>query len=67
MPDADTRNKRASSIGMDLAWLRLYPNPDGTIDAEDRQQIAYKYSFSASTATGGGAVSVYRTLMGIGG
>lgn len=66
MPDADTRDKRASSIGIDLGWMRVYPNPDGTIDANDRQQSGYKYyGFTAATATGG-AVSNYRNLMGVG-
>lgn len=65
MPDADTRNKRASSIGVDLAWLHIWPNPDGTIDVNDRQQTAYKYSFSVSTGTVA-AVAPYRCLMGVG-
>lgn len=64
MPNANTRNKRASSIGIDLAWVHVYPNPDGTIDVNDRQHTAYKYS--GSVATVGGVVAVYRNLMGVG-
>ena len=67
MPDADSRAKRASSIGIDLAWLHVYPNPDGTIDVFDRQQTAYKYSgISAGTGTVVVSVTPYRMLMGIG-
>lgn len=40
----DTRNKRASAIGIDSPWLRVWPNPDGAFDQADRQQIAGKYS-----------------------
>lgn len=65
MPDADTRNKRASCIGIDFNLMRVYPNPDGTLDANDRLQIGLKYVLAATT-TGGGAVAAYRTLMGVG-
>ena len=62
----DSRNKRASIIGLDLMWFRIFPNPDGVIDVNDRQQTAYKYAgtLSASTATGG--VAFYRNLLGVG-
>lgn len=40
----DTRNKRASILGFVLASAIVFPNPDGTIDGPDRQQIAYSYS-----------------------
>lgn len=40
----DTRNKRASVLGIDLAFLHAWPNPDGAFDQSDRQQIAFKYS-----------------------
>lgn len=52
MADLDTRNKRGSGIGVDLPFLRLYPNPDGTISKPDRQQTAWKY---AGIAAAGGA------------
>ena len=66
MPDADTRDKRASSIGLDFPWQHVYPNPDGTLNVNDRQQTAYKYS-GISTGTGVGVVvTPYRTLLGVG-
>ena len=39
----DTRNKRASVLGIALAIGFPFPNPDGTIDQADRQHIAYCY------------------------
>lgn len=39
----DTRNKRASAICVGLPWRPL-PNPDGTIDEFDQQQVAYSYA-----------------------
>ena len=67
MPGVDNRNKRASAIGIDLTWFRVWPNPDGTIDVNDRQQSAYKYSgtVTASTSSSSG-VNYYRTLLGVG-
>ena len=51
----DTRDKRASALGIDLKWLHVYPNPDGAISQLDRQQIAGKYSGIA--AAGGSTAS----------
>ena len=65
MPNLDTRNKRASAIGIDEPWNHVYPNPDGTIDVNDRQQTAYKYSGIATTIVVGTAFP-YRTLLGVG-
>ena len=39
----DTRNKRASAISIGLPWRGLLPEPDGTIDQADRQQVALVY------------------------
>lgn len=39
----DTRNKRASILGIGLAAAIVFPNPDGTIGQEDRQHAAYTY------------------------
>lgn len=40
----DTRNRRASCIGLDGPFRSVYPNPDGAISSgADRQQVAYKY------------------------
>lgn len=38
----DTRDKRASVLGIGLAALLVLPAP-GTIDQPDRQQLAYSY------------------------
>ena len=69
MPNLDSVSKRASAIGIDLNWLRVYPIADGSLDTEeDRRHIGLKYSFSVSTSTGpAAATNVYRTLMGFGG
>lgn len=40
----DTRNKRASVLGFALAALVVLPAPDATIDAADRQQVAFSYA-----------------------
>ena len=43
MSNLDTRNKRSSALGIDLSFLRVYEDPDGTINQGDRQQTALKY------------------------
>lgn len=40
----DTRNKRASAIGIGLPWRAAYPLADGTIDQADRQHVALLYA-----------------------
>ena len=40
----NTRDNRASAIGIDLNWLRVYHNPDGSFNQADRQQAAFKYA-----------------------
>jgi hypothetical protein len=42
----NTRNKRASALSVGLPMLRLYPVPDGVIEAEDRVQIVGLYILS---------------------
>ena len=66
MPDADTRNKRASAIGIDFPWQHTYPNPDGTINQADRQQTAYKYSGILASSLVVSTAGIYRTIMGVG-
>jgi hypothetical protein len=44
MADLDTRSKRASSVGLALAFLLAPVLPDGTIGPGDRQHIAWSYS-----------------------
>jgi hypothetical protein len=39
----DTRNERASSLLFALPFARVFPNPDGTIDHADRQQIGVSF------------------------
>ncbi len=40
----DTRNKRASILGIGLVAALLLPAPDGGITAPDREQVAFTYS-----------------------
>jgi hypothetical protein len=40
----DTRNKRASVLGLTLAALAVLPAPDGTVAQADRQQVAWCYA-----------------------
>lgn len=40
----DTRNKRASALGLGLAPLRVGPSPDGSLVAADRLHLAYLYA-----------------------
>ena len=66
MADLDTPSKRASAIGFDLMWYRVWPIPDGDLSTiNDRQHMAYKYAgtLTVSTATG---MTYYRTLLGVG-
>lgn len=44
MADLDTRSKRASSVGLLLAFVLAPPLPDATLDQGDRQHIARSYS-----------------------
>ena len=44
MADMDTASKRYSILGIDLPFPRLFPIPDGTISATDRQWFIGKYS-----------------------
>jgi hypothetical protein len=39
----DSRDKRASAIHPSLPWRGLWPAPDGTIDAGDREHAASLY------------------------
>jgi len=65
MPDMDTAAKRYSILGIDLPFPRLFPIPDGTIDAQDRQWFIGKYQGIAFS--GGGSVFTPRLpLLGVG-
>lgn len=51
----DTRDKRASCLGIAGQYRFVLPNPDSTIDQSGRQQAAFSYSGIAAAAPGGGA------------
>lgn len=40
----NTRNKRASAIGLAFTALSILPAPDGAVSQADRQQVAYTYA-----------------------
>lgn len=40
----NTRNKRASALGVGLAALVVLPVPDGSVDQPDRQQVTAVYA-----------------------
>lgn len=40
----DTRNRRASAVGVMLPFMGCLPLADGTIDADDRRQLAACYA-----------------------
>lgn len=50
MANLDTRNKRASALGVNLAAPRLEANPDGTIAQLDRQIAALVYGGITASA-----------------
>ena len=45
----DTRDKRASAIGL-IPWLLQGPTPDAAFSQADRQQIAFTYRGILATA-----------------
>lgn len=55
MADLDLRSKRASSVQIMAPYVLAPPAPDGTIDAGDRQHIAWSYA-SLATVAGAGEV-----------
>ncbi|MCG8694678.1 MAG: hypothetical protein MI806_26015 [Minwuiales bacterium] len=65
----DTRDKRASIIGMQMPWAPVPPLPDGAIGAADRLQLAGLYAgIPATSAThvneDGGRLAVIGVLAG---
>jgi len=44
MANLDTRSKRASSVGIALAFILSPPLPDAALSQGDRQHIAVSYS-----------------------
>jgi len=66
--DLDTRSKRASSVGLLLAFVLAPPLADGVIDAGDRQHSAHSYSgIAAQTSVqGAGSSAGTATVTGVG-
>ena len=50
MANLDTRNKRSSGLHVTLPWRGLFPLPDGTVSAADRQHADGQYSGIAAAA-----------------
>lgn len=46
----DTRDKRSSAIFPAIPWRNRYPDPDGTIDADDRTHADLHYEGIAISA-----------------
>lgn len=65
----DTRNKRASCLGIARTPPTVFPNPDGTIAQPDRQHTAYCYPGITASAPGGANLmaierAVFRRVFG---
>jgi hypothetical protein len=56
----DTRDERSSQINLLMPWRMVFPLPDGTIGAADRQHQAWLY---AGILAGGAVPAGYRTPM----
>jgi hypothetical protein len=55
----DTRDKRASCLGIDGPYRFVLPNPDaGAEDQGDRQQVGFKYRGINAAAPGGVSILV---------
>jgi hypothetical protein len=62
----DTRNKRASCIGVGLPVPSVLPNPDSTIDSNDRQMVTWLYAGIAADSPTFGVVFGSLALLGVG-
>lgn len=51
----DTRDKRAACVGIDKAYSRILPAPDGAVSQADRQMVGYKYPGILFTTGAAGA------------
>jgi hypothetical protein len=40
----DSRAKRSSILGLKLPFGRVFPHPDGSLDAADRAQTVFEYA-----------------------
>lgn len=63
----DSRDKRASCIGIDGAYRFVLPNPDaGAENQGDRQQMAFKYrGINASPPVVGGGLLIRMQAEGL--
>ncbi len=53
----DTKQKRASAIGVRWAWLPILPDADGSVSQADRQDVAFTYTGILSASPVVAAVS----------
>lgn len=49
----DTRNKRSSAINVSIPWRGQLPDPNGSINQADRQQVGLHYSGILAASPGG--------------
>ena len=61
----NTDNKKASVIGIDLPFLRVFLTPDATIGSDDMQNLLMKYS-EIPFGSSGGSLVPRLMLMGVG-
>lgn len=63
----DSRDKRASALGVGLEWFRVRPNPSGNISSvADKQHMAVSYSQGSTVDSAVGATGLFRALLGVG-
>ena len=65
MPDLDTTSKRRSSVQVLASYNLAPPLPDGTLDAGDRQHIAWTYALAAAAAPSATETRVLRVYQGL--
>lgn len=44
----DSRNNRASALGINADYMRVFPNPDASINEADRRNTALCYAFEVT-------------------
>lgn len=62
----DTRNKRASCLGIGGPVALVETDPDGTVAQADRQQAAYSYAGIAASAPPAVTGRTHMMLLGVG-
>lgn len=63
----DTRDKRASALGVGRPGLFQTPTPDGTLSTLDRQQVCFSYRGIAAAAPSVDLEAVQATRLGLDG